>query len=106
MPLPEYDVVPVGDLTPADPDYEEPDPSGIPADAGVDIVRTAVPNEAAADCLPELVKNSLVACIGPVTAATAKELGFTVGVMAKEYTIPGLTAAMEKYYSEKKEADG
>ncbi|MBE9528736.1 MAG: uroporphyrinogen-III C-methyltransferase [Proteobacteria bacterium] len=46
----------------------------------------------------ELVKDSLIACIGPVTAATAKELGFTVGVMAKEYTIPGLTTAMEKYY--------
>ncbi len=50
----------------------------------------------------ELLKGSLVACIGPVTASTAKELGFKVGITAKEYTIPGLTAAMEKYYSKKK----
>ena len=50
----------------------------------------------------ELLKGSQVACIGPVTAATAKELGFSVEIMAKEYTMPGLTDAMEKYYSKKK----
>ncbi len=36
------------------------------ADAGVDIVRTAVPNEAAADCLPELVKNSPVPLVADI----------------------------------------
>jgi len=36
------------------------------ADAGVDIVRTAVPNETAADCLPELVKNSPVPLVADI----------------------------------------
>lgn len=36
------------------------------ADAGVDIVRTAVPNEAAADRLPELVKNSPVPLVADI----------------------------------------
>jgi uroporphyrinogen III methyltransferase/synthase len=35
-----------------------------------------------------------VACIGPVTAATARELGVRVDVMAREHTVPGLVAAL------------
>ncbi len=35
-----------------------------------------------------------VACIGPVTAATARELGLPVTVVAAEHTIPGLEAAL------------
>jgi len=37
----------------------------------------------------------LVACIGPVTAATARELGLRVDVVAKEYTIEGLLKALD-----------
>lgn len=37
---------------------------------------------------------SLVACIGPVTAATANQLGLSVDVVAGEHTIPGLVAAL------------
>jgi uroporphyrinogen-III synthase len=37
----------------------------------------------------------LVACIGPVTAATARDLGLRVDVVAKEYTIEGLLNALE-----------
>lgn len=36
-----------------------------------------------------------VASIGPVTSATARELGLTVDVEATEYTIPGLLRAVE-----------
>ena len=36
------------------------------ADAGVDIVRTAVPNAAAAACLPELVRNSSVPLVADI----------------------------------------
>jgi uroporphyrinogen III methyltransferase/synthase len=36
----------------------------------------------------------LVACIGPVTADAARDLGLTVGVIARTYTIPGLVAAL------------
>jgi uroporphyrinogen III methyltransferase / synthase len=40
------------------------------------------------------LRGSLVACIGPVTAATAREYGLRVGVVAETYTIPGLVAAV------------
>ncbi len=36
----------------------------------------------------------VVACIGPVTAATAREAGLTVDVEAAEHTIPGLIQAL------------
>jgi uroporphyrinogen-III synthase len=36
----------------------------------------------------------LVACIGPVTAATARELGLRVDVVAREHTVAGLVAAL------------
>jgi uroporphyrinogen-III synthase len=36
----------------------------------------------------------LIACIGPVTATTARELGLHVDVVAKEYTIDGLLNAL------------
>jgi uroporphyrinogen III methyltransferase / synthase len=35
-----------------------------------------------------------VACIGPVTAATARELGLRVDVVAREHTVTGLVAAL------------
>ncbi len=37
----------------------------------------------------------LIACIGPVTAATAHELGLRVDVTAEEYTIDGLLEALK-----------
>ena len=36
----------------------------------------------------------VVACIGPVTATTAEEMGWTATVVASEHTIEGLVAAM------------
>ncbi|NLN21175.1 MAG: uroporphyrinogen-III synthase, partial [Syntrophomonadaceae bacterium] len=41
-----------------------------------------------------------VACIGPITAGTAKEMGLTVDIQAKEYTINGLLEAIMEYYSQ------
>ena len=38
---------------------------------------------------------SLVACIGPVTAATARELGVAVDVVPDAYTVPALVRAIE-----------
>jgi uroporphyrinogen-III synthase len=38
----------------------------------------------------------LVACIGPVTAATARGLGLRVDVVAREYTIEGLVKALDE----------
>jgi uroporphyrinogen III methyltransferase / synthase len=36
----------------------------------------------------------LVACIGPVTAATARAAGLRVGVVATTYTLAGLVDAL------------
>jgi uroporphyrinogen III methyltransferase/synthase len=44
----------------------------------------------------EAVNRTRVACIGPVTAATAARLGVRVDVVAKEHTIPGLVQALIK----------
>jgi len=41
------------------------------------------------------VGRAKVVCIGPVTAATARELGLTVAAMATEYTEDGLIQALE-----------
>jgi uroporphyrinogen-III synthase len=42
----------------------------------------------------EIVNRTRVACIGPVTAATAAELGVRVDLVAREHTIPGLVQAI------------
>ncbi len=49
--------------------------------------------------LKEILKGTKVACIGPVTADTAREFGITVDIMPKNYTIDGLTEEMERFYS-------
>lgn len=41
-----------------------------------------------------LPANVTIACIGPVTAETARELGLRVDLVADEYTIPGLVRAL------------
>ena len=40
-----------------------------------------------------------MASIGPVTSSTLKELGFSVDIRAKEFTIPGLVAAIVRSVS-------
>ncbi len=44
--------------------------------------------------------SSLIACIGPTTAATAKELGLKVGLVAKEHNVEGLVEALAQHFSE------
>jgi uroporphyrinogen III methyltransferase/synthase len=41
----------------------------------------------------------IIACIGPITAETARELGLTVDIMASEYTVEGLVAALRDHYA-------
>lgn len=40
-----------------------------------------------------------IACIGPITAATAGELGLSVDIVASEHTIDGLVDAIEAHFS-------
>jgi uroporphyrinogen III methyltransferase/synthase len=48
--------------------------------------------------LSELTAGVPAACIGPVTAETARAHGFSVRVVAGTYTIPGLCRAILDYY--------
>jgi uroporphyrinogen III methyltransferase/synthase len=45
----------------------------------------------------ERVGQAVIACIGPVTAETARALGLRVDVVAREYTIEGLVAALVEH---------
>ena len=51
----------------------------------------------ASDDFQELLAGVVVACIGPVTANTARDLGIVVSVVAKEYTIEGMIASILEY---------
>jgi uroporphyrinogen III methyltransferase/synthase len=53
-----------------------------------------------------LLRHCAVACIGPVTAATARELGLDPAITATTYTIPGLVAAIRHYYEQLEPARG
>ena len=51
--------------------------------------------------LKELLKDIVIACIGPVTARTAKQWRMKVRIQPKEYTIPGLVTAIAQYFGKK-----
>jgi uroporphyrinogen III methyltransferase/synthase len=44
----------------------------------------------------EFLRHSRVVCIGPITAATARELGVPVSAVAQEYNIAGLLAVLSE----------
>lgn len=46
----------------------------------------------------QLLAPVTVACIGPITEETARDLGFDVHLVADTYTIPGLVDALIDYY--------
>ncbi len=50
------------------------------------------------DRFESLIKGVTVASIGPITADTARDLGFKVDIMAQDYTIDGLCEAILKHY--------
>lgn len=43
-----------------------------------------------------LLRHALVACIGPITAATAREYGIGVDIVAEEHTVDGLIDAIAR----------
>ncbi len=47
----------------------------------------------------EALRGVAVACIGPITAQTAREAGLTPQIVAEEYTMPGLTRAIVSYFT-------
>jgi len=50
------------------------------------------------DRFESLIDGVTVASIGPITADTARDLGFRVDIMAQDYTIDGLCEAILQYY--------
>ena len=52
-----------------------------------------------------LLQLPVVACIGPVTAATAQELGVRVDVQASVHTIPGLVDAVKAHFADRRSAE-
>jgi uroporphyrinogen III methyltransferase/synthase len=50
----------------------------------------------------KLMQEVIIASIGPITADTAKKLGFDVHISAESYTIPGLVNAILQFYQENK----
>jgi uroporphyrinogen III methyltransferase/synthase len=48
--------------------------------------------------LNEIAGGSAIVCIGPITAATVKELGGRVEITAREFTVSGLVSALVEYF--------
>jgi uroporphyrinogen III methyltransferase/synthase len=46
------------------------------------------------DRLPAILGDAEIACMGPVTADTARKLGLDVAIVAREYTTHGLVQAI------------
>lgn len=46
-----------------------------------------------------LLDNTLTACIGPITAATATEMGLTVDIVATEHNVEGLADALVSHFT-------
>ncbi|MCH8205650.1 MAG: uroporphyrinogen-III C-methyltransferase [Chloroflexi bacterium] len=47
------------------------------------------------------LSRAAIACIGPVTAATAREVGLNVDIVASEHTVAGLVDSLETYFTSK-----
>lgn len=52
------------------------------------------------DLKPHLNKTT-IACIGPITANTAKDLGLKVDIVPAQYTVEGLVEALEQHFAQK-----
>ena len=47
----------------------------------------------------KIPKDSAIACIGPITAGTVRELGYDTQIMPDKYTVEDLTRAISEYFS-------
>lgn len=50
--------------------------------------------------VPPLLEGVAIACIGPITAGTAREHGLTPHVVCTEYTIPALVSALTAHFAQ------
>ena len=49
--------------------------------------------------IKSLLTGTAVACIGPIAQRTAEKMGIRIDVVARDYTIPGLTKAIVEYFT-------
>jgi uroporphyrinogen III methyltransferase/synthase len=87
----------------------DPDVYGMLLEGRIDVVTftspSAVRNFAkihGADQVADLLKNTVVATIGPVTADATRQLGIPVTVQPTTYTVPALVDAIAAYYADAK----
>lgn len=62
--------------------------------------------DALGESFQELLGGVVIACIGPVTAGTALELGMRADLVAEEYTMAGLVSSLERFYRERVDRSG
>ena len=55
---------------------------------------------------PAALEDVVIACVGPITAGTARDNGLDVDVVAEPHTIPGLVSALRAYYSKSLPPEG
>ncbi len=55
--------------------------------------------------LPHLLRGVVVACIGPITAETARSYGWTPAIVPTEYTIPAFARAIVEYFERQSTAE-
>jgi uroporphyrinogen III methyltransferase/synthase len=89
----------------------DPDVYGLLLEGRIDVVTFASPSAVrsfvkihGADAAADLLKNTVVAAIGPVTGDAARQLGLPVTVQATTHTIPALVDAIVTYYAAAKTA--
>jgi uroporphyrinogen-III synthase len=78
-----------------------------PLDAGVDAILFSSSSAVSAWCdqaageqrMREAARRALIACIGPTTAATARDRGLRVAVEASAHTAEGLVEALGRHYT-------
>jgi uroporphyrinogen III methyltransferase / synthase len=85
---------------------DEPDIYGMLLQGRIDVVTFASPSAVrnfmkiyGSDQAADLLKNTTVAAIGPVTADAARQLGITVTVQPATYTAAGLVDAIAAHFS-------
>lgn len=50
--------------------------------------------------LQQALAQATIACIGPITVETAREVGLSVRIVAEEYTIDGLVKSLVSHFQE------
>ncbi|MBI2460186.1 MAG: uroporphyrinogen-III synthase [Candidatus Rokubacteria bacterium] len=56
------------------------------------------------DQLPRLLRGVALAAIGPITAGTVAEYGFTATIVPRQYTVPALAEAVAAHFARPKES--